>query len=75
MPGTILPINVQNGEIKLSMGKAMAGISSQAANLPKIAAISPSLSLPKLQGNGTAGGHHGHQGQYGHQVGHQPHTR
>ena len=52
------------------MGKAMSGISSQAANLPKIAAISPSLSLPKLQGNGTAGrAHHGqvgHQGQHGH---------
>ena len=64
----ILPINVANGEIKLSMGKAMAGISSQAAHLPKIAAISPSLSLPKLQGNGTAAGHQA--GQYG-QVGHQ----
>jgi hypothetical protein len=51
---SILPVNIANGSINISMGKAMAGFSSQAANFPKMASISPSVSLPKLQPNGTA---------------------
>lgn len=61
----LLPVNIANGSINISMGKMAAGLSSQAANLPKLAAISPSVSLPKLQGNngmaaaaGGAGHHH-----------------
>ena len=53
----ILPVNIANGSINISMGKMASGLTSQAANL---AAISPSLSLPKLQGNGHNHGHHGH---------------
>ena len=54
----ILPVNIANGSINISMGKMAQGLSNQAAHLPKISAISPSLSLPKLQGNGHAAGHH-----------------
>lgn len=43
-----IPVNIANGSINISMSKMASGITSQAANL---AAISPSLSLPKLQGN------------------------
>ena len=50
----VLPVNIANGSINISMGKMAQGLSNQAAHLPKISAISPSLSLPKLQGNGAA---------------------
>ena len=53
---SILPVNIANGSINISMGKMASELSSQATHLPKIAAISPSLSLPKLQGNGQHAG-------------------
>ena len=72
---SLLPVNIANGSINISASKMVAGLSSQAANLPKIAAISPSLSLPKLQGNGTAAtaGHHVNNAP-GHHHGHHPHA-
>ena len=54
---SILPVNIANGSINISMGKMASELSSQATHLPKLHAISPSLSLPKLQGNGQPTGH------------------
>ena len=66
----LLPVNIANGSINISMSKMASGLSKQAAELPKIASISPSLSLPKIQP--TNGNHHavgpGHHG-----LGHQRH--
>ena len=59
---SILPVNIANGSINISMGKMASELSSQATHLPKIAAISPSLSLPKLQGNGQPSGVAGRPG-------------
>ena len=59
---SILPVNIANGSINISMGKMASELSSQATHLPKIAAISPSLSLPKLQGNGQPTGVAGRPG-------------
>ena len=54
------------------MSKMASGLSKQAAELPKIASISPSLSLPKIQP--TNGNHHtvgaGHHGLGHHGHGH-----
>ena len=66
----LLPVNIANGSINISMSKMASGLSKQAAELPKIASISPSLSLPKIQptnGNHHAvgAGHHG-LGHHGH---------
>ena len=42
------------------MSKMASGLSKQAAELPKIASISPSLSLPKIQTTNGGHGHHHH---------------
>ena len=61
LQATILPVNIANGSINISMSKMASGLSHQAATLPKLSSISPSLSLPKLQTtNGPAHGIHAH---------------
>ncbi|TRY71739.1 hypothetical protein TCAL_08151 [Tigriopus californicus] len=44
-PSSMLPVNIANGSINVSMGKLLP---TQAASLPKMPSMSPSLSLPKM---------------------------
>lgn len=52
---SLLPVNIANGSINISVGKMAAGFGSPAAALPKMPkTMSPSLSLPKIPNGGTA---------------------